>query len=140
MAKQIGDGTLLKAELVTPATFDTITCIFNVTPPGISYETIETEQCLDESGVSASDLGTEQTDEIPFTMAYDPGDSVTDTLRTWALNKNEQEYRLEYSSGYRDKFNAKILSYKGQSITKSDFMRLDVVLLRTGAVTREVTP
>lgn len=136
--------------------FNAIGCCYDLQPTGHNYDTITADECLEDTGDPTTDLSTEQADTVVFSHAYCPGgtagfganQSATEQLRTYAQNKTLLLFRIEYRNNPNapagkktyEKFCGKIQTFKPDTISKREFMRLPITVLRTGQVVMQSEP
>lgn len=136
MAKYIGTGTKLEYE--NPADqWNEITCLQSIQPPGIEYDTVETELCLNDTTSTASEVssGDPVTSEVPFTAYLDPGDVEHKALEDLAKSQATVNWRITYPNASVQAFPGFLRSYVTQTISRRDYIMADGVIVRTGDIT-----
>ena len=124
-------------------------CSFDITPPGYTYDVVEDELCLEDPPPvhPVPRVGDQQTDEITGTLAFDPESTVQADFDKAADEKLIVNFRIDYpdtgsmsppDGGWRDSFTGQITVWKPESVTKREFMRCALTIIRQGAFTRAV--
>jgi hypothetical protein len=121
-------------------------CIFTGNGPGIEYDTIVGEQCLNSAGDPTTSIGSVQADEVTFTTGYCPGSTEYTQLETWAKAGTAISVKLEFPQilefiniteepdktiAPQQTFDGVIRVMKPQGIERDSFMKADVTVLRT---------
>jgi len=130
--KLLGAGTLVDIEHpVSSGTFVTIGCVYSVTPPGVEWENVESELCLSDTVSTTPDAspGDPTSDEITFEAAFEPG-STEDVVGARAV----RTWRITYPGGDKHTFPGYLRRYKPQAVTRKEYMRVEGVIVRTGAI------
>jgi len=141
--KQTGNGIIIEARETGVGDYEAVGCIYGVQPSGIEYDTVVDEQCLDETGTPATELGDPQASESIFTHSYFPGGSSTEKLRGWAYNRTLCDWRIVYPSniscaaGVIEQFKGRIRVFQPAEATKTEFMRVPVTVLVDGNVSMQ---
>lgn len=138
MAKLLGAGTLLAIE--EPAAsgqYVEVGCVVDVTPPGVEWENVESEMCLGDltSTTPESSPGDPTVDEVSFTGFFEPGSTEDVLLRAVAAGLATRTWRLTYPNATTDTFDGYLRRYKPQSITRKEYMKVEGIIVRTGAIT-----
>ena len=132
----------------TGSTYKAVGCLFSLTPTGHEFEQGTADECLEDTGVPTVTLGNEQPDIVEFAHAFTPGgtagldanQSTTEQLRSWAVNKTNVLWRIEYPAStisgvnHYEVFQGQIQSFKPASVSKREFMQLPVQILRNSNV------
>lgn len=114
-------------------------CLFGVQPPGVSYDTITGEQCLSEGAVPTTELGDIQADNPTFTVPFCPDDEMYCNMVDYAECGECMLFCFSYPGGARDFFFARIQEMTPDEISRDDFSRTTITLLRTSQVWRSKT-
>lgn len=125
-------GTLMDTTPAGP--WVSVACTYEVTPPGIEYDTTTGELCLDDSGAPPVELGDESEDNPGFVNPFAKTDAEFQLMRGWSKAETCLLFWFEYSDGGHDFFYGQIKVNRGQTINRTDFMKNDVTLLRTSEI------
>lgn len=137
---------------ISAFTAQTIACVYNFTPPGITYDTTTDDECIGDASTPATDLGTQQADvvslEIAFCPGANPGFGVGESIYQWLFDRAQAADPLIFMIAYPpnpavaaapDKelhhfFCGKVQTIKPASVEKRTFMRLPVEILRSSDI------
>jgi hypothetical protein len=111
-------------------------CLFGVQPPGITYDTVTGETCLNETAAPTSELGDIQADNPTFTFPFCPDDADYQLLEDIATAGSCLLIRFTYPGGQEHFFFGFIQSMIPDEIDRNTFMRTPVTLLRTSSIYR----
>jgi hypothetical protein len=123
--------------------------VINFTPPTQDRETVEAPELnpQDDSGTALDGDPMELADEIlgeeTFEMYWDPRHVDATTIDGWWANKTELTFQFDTphaTDAARLSFNGKIKTLSPQQVTKRDYFRRTITVIRTSAVTNAAKP
>jgi len=123
--------------------------VMNYTPPAEDYETIDAPELnpQDDAGSPLDgdpvELGDEILGETQFEMYWDPRHADATQLDTWRAGKTHLTFQFDTphaTSAARMTFNGKIKTLTPGQLSKREYFRRTVTVIRTSAVTNADKP
>ncbi len=97
MATKSGFGTLFKRETATPGTYATVGTPFDVVPPALSRDMIDTTSHTNAGGFRSFIGGLRDMKEATLVIAYEPGATAWDDLTADFESDAAKNYKIEFA-------------------------------------------